>query len=226
MGASIGLTELLAGGAYRPANWSQPQQYFLTCTLPSATVSSSSSVNGVVTPGSSSSVTSGSPTTYYFDAVMMADHAQEAVGTKHPVQIGSPLIDHVYLQPQRVVLQVKLSDAMQSFVQGQYSSVPSKSVSAYQTFLQIQAARVPITLATRLKTYQNMWLALVAAHDDVRTAHGFNGTLHFEQIISASVSTQTVSARPHATDSTNLGTLSTQPASAANIAAVNCRIAP
>ena len=205
---TVALTEFFAGGAYRPANWSQPQQYSLTCALPSATGSASGSK------------TTGPSTTYYFDAIILADHVQEAVGTKNPVQIDSPMIDHVYLQAQRVVLQVKLSDAIQSFVQGQYSSVPSKSVSAYQTFLQIQAALVPITLATRLETYQNMFLALVTAHDDVRTAHGFNGTLHFEQIISASVSTQTVSARPHATDSMNSGAPILQPVSAANIAAI------
>lgn len=218
---AIALNEFLAAGAYRPANWGQPQQYSLTCTLPglpATSVTSSGSVGGVATPdasgtGANTQAATGSPTTYYFDAILLADHTQEAVGTRHPVQVGPAIIDHVYLLPARIVLQVKMSNAMQSFIQGQYSSVPSKSVSAFQAFLQIQASRAPITLVTRLKTYQNMWLSLVNGHDDFRTSQGFNGTLHFEQIISATVSSQTVSARPNATNTTSTGTLSTQPPS-------------
>jgi hypothetical protein len=196
-------------GGYRPVNWIYaPQQYSLTCTLPSSTVTSSSSVNGVTTPGSLSSSTEGQTTTYYFDAVMVAEHVQEAMGTKHPVQVGPAIVDHVYLQPAQVTLQVKMSDAMQSFVNGQYSSVPSKSVSAYQQFLQIQASRVPITLVTRLNTYQNMWIASIRPQDDARTVRGFNGLLRFEQIISASITSQSVSARPNTTNTTNSGNLS------------------
>jgi hypothetical protein len=213
MGALLqGLESLVIPFAgYRPVNWIyQPQQYSITVTLPAATVSSSGSVNGVQTPGSASSTTSqGQSTTYYFDAVMVASHRQEAVMTKHPVQIGPAVADHMYLNPAMVTLQVKMSDAMQSYVNGQYSSVPSKSISAYQQFLQIQASRAPIILATRLNTYQNMGITLIEPQDDWRTVRSFNGIIRFEQIRTAQVTSQALSARSNATNSTSPPSINT-----------------
>lgn len=200
--SQIVLSELLGGGPYRPANWSQqPQLYSMTCTLPtSIPLSANNNTSTASTPPSSS------PTTYYFDATLRVEHTQEAVCTEHPVQVGPAIVDHLYLRPARVVLEVAMSDAMQSFQAGQYSGSKSKSVSAYKTFKQIQAARVPITLTTRLDTYQNMIIEDVRGTEDNRTRQGFRGTLHFRQIISASVSTATTSVRPDQTDSTNEGT--------------------
>jgi hypothetical protein len=201
-------------GPYRPPNWgSQKQLYSMTCTLPgtpAATVSYSSSVGGVVTPGSTGSSTSpgttGKATTYFFDATLRVEHTQEAVMTKHPVQVGPAIVDHIYLLPSRVILEVAISDALQSYLTGQYGGGQSRSVNAYQTFLQIMKARVPIALATRLNAYTNMGLIDVRANEDYRTIKGFRGSLHFEQIISSTLSDTPTSARPNATNTTNEGT--------------------
>ena len=211
------LTTFALVGPYRPANWGQPQLYSLTCILPAnaglpeATVTTSQTVNGQPVAGpfgsSTQPATAGMPTTYFFDAMLRAEHTQEAVGTKHPVQVGPAVIDHIYLLPARVVLEVGFSDTMQSFLAGQYSGGRSRSVNAFQAMKQVQAARVPITLATRLQTYQNMWLADVRAVEDYRTSRSGRFTLHFEQIISATVSSGNVSSRPNATDTTNVGTV-------------------
>jgi hypothetical protein len=212
------LTDLLGTGLYRPPNWGfQPQEYSLTCTLPANTGApgSNGSLGSTLSTATSAAPSLG-PTTYFFDAVLRAEHSQEAIGTRHPVQIGPAIIDHIYLQPARVILEVAMSDAMDSFVSGQYSSTPSKSVSAYQIFKQIQAARVPIILSTRLDTYQNMWIADVRGTEDPRTKQGFRGMLYFEQIISATVAVTNTSARPDQTDSTNEGTKSTSPATPAD----------
>jgi hypothetical protein len=189
--------------AYRPLNWAnQPQLYSMTCTLPAPTPSTGSNNNQSATTNPQTQ----SPTTYYFDATLRVEHTQELVCTEHPVQVGPAIVDHAYLRPARVVLEVGMSDAMQSFSSSQYTGGKSKSVSAYQTFKQIQSARVPITLSTRLDTYQNMVLEDVRGTEDSRTFRGFRGSLHFRQIISASVSQTTVSVRPDQTDSTNEGT--------------------
>jgi hypothetical protein len=147
----------------------------------------------------------GESTTYYFDATLRVDHVQEAIGTEHPVQVGSAVIDHVYLRPARVTLEVAISDALQSYENGQYSG-NSRSVAAYQKFKEIQAARVPITLATRLDSYENMWLEFVRGTETRETFGAFRGVLSFKQIISATVAEQDVSSRPNTTNSTNEGT--------------------
>jgi hypothetical protein len=200
---NITLSTLLSG-TWRPPQWGgQTLLYSMTCTLPSAQPASSGTGNAGALQ---SQATAQSPTTYFFDAVLSAEHTQELVCTEHPVQVGPAVVDHAYLRPARVVLEIAMSDAMASFKAGQYSSNASKSISAYQTFKQIQAARTPIVLATRLFSYQNMVIEDVRASDDNRTLRGFRGTLHLRQIISASVSTASVSVRPNATDTTNEGT--------------------
>ena len=192
--------------SYRPPNWglSSTQTYSITCTLPANTPSSAN-------PNQNTTATPGQPTTYFFDATLRVEHVQEAVGTKHPVQVGPAIVDHIYLMPARVTLEVAMSDAMQSFQSGQYSGGTSRSVVAYQTFKQIQAARVPIALNTRLTGYANMWLVDVRGVEDSATSRGFRGTLRFEQIISAQVASATVSSRPATTDTTNEGTKGVQP---------------
>ena len=203
---------------FRPPNWgAQPQLYSMTCTLPgepTTTVSSSSveTLQGEQVGGTSASEgavteqgTAAQITTYYFDATLRADHAQEAVGTEHPVQVGSAIIDHIYLRPMRVTLEVAISDALQSYQSGQYGG-SSRSVAAYQAFLKVQAARVPITLATRLNSYQNMWLETVRATETAATFSSFRGVLSFRQIISAQVAQSAISMRPDTTNTTSEGT--------------------
>jgi hypothetical protein len=158
------------------------------------------------------------PTTFWPDAVFRVEHVQEAIGTKHPVQVGPAIVDHVYLGPARVMWEIGFSDSLQSYQAGQFSSASSRSVSAYQTLKQIQAARVPIAVSTRLASYQNMWLADVRAVEDSRTTTSARITLYFEQILSAQVNASpAVSARPQTTNTTNLGTVSPQPPNIPNL---------
>jgi hypothetical protein len=186
---------------YRPANWGQQKQlYSITCTLPPA-----------ANTGVPANNTIQLPTTYFFDAVLRVDHIQEAIGTEHPVQVGPAVVDHIYLKPYEMTLEVAISDCMQSYQSGQYSSGSSRSVSAYQQFLAIEAARVPITVATRLVTMTNMFMRVARATEDSKTFRGFRGALYFKQIIAAQVSASTTSTRPNATNTTNEGTKSPQP---------------
>lgn len=152
----------------------------------------------------------GGQTTYFFDAVMRLDHSQELVITKHPVQNGASIVDHAYLQPSRLVLEVGFSDSMDSYTPGQYTNAGAKSVSAYQTFLNLQALRVPLTVNTRLKQYQNMELVGVRAADTNQTAHALKMLLSFEQIIVGTVTVQPQSNRPDQVNANNQGSVPTQ----------------
>lgn len=177
-----------------------PQTYSMTCALPASTPGSA---NNNQNPTPSSVPTQ--PVTYFFDATLRVEQVQEAVGTKHPVQVGPAIIDHVYLLPARVTLDVAMSDSMQSFLAGQYSGAGSRSVNAWQTFKAIQAARVPVALATRLQAYQNLWLLDVRATEDRSTSRSLRCMLRFEQIIGAQVGQSNISNRPNATGVTSEG---------------------
>lgn len=202
--AQVALSEL-SNGIYRPPNWGNGKQvYSITCTLPPNGPTSGTNNN----TSSSSPSSNQMPTTFYFDATLHVDHSQEAIGTEHPAQVGPAVVDHIYLRPYEMTLEVAISDAMQSFQAGQYSGGTSRSVNAFQTFLQISAARVPITVSTRLNTMSNMWLRLVRGAEDHRTSRSFRGALYFKQMIQSQLSSTPVSQRPQATNTTNEGTKS------------------
>lgn len=151
------------------------------------------------------------PTTYFFDAVLSADHFSRLHITDHPVQNGASIADHAYAIPQRVVLEIGMSDVMDSYVPGQYASGVSKSISAYKKFKDIQKLRIPITLSTRLDQYTNMLIEEIRVPDTNQTVTGLRATIVFKQIRLAIVATDTVSARPDQSQGTNEG--SKQPSS-------------
>lgn len=199
---------------FRPPGWTQPQLTSISANLPTAPASVVSSKitfgDQVISSGSTQQPAPTTPTTYFFDAVLHADHEQELRATDHPAQSGAPITDHAYMLPASVTLEVMMSDAMDSYQSGQWTGASTKSINFYQTMKQLQALRIPITVTTRLDTYTNMVLLNIRASDDVSTLHGFKGSLHFRQIIVGTVSSSQsnpVSARPNQTANTNPGSV-------------------
>jgi hypothetical protein len=191
-----------SSGAYRPPQWAGPQLWSITTTLPNQAGSSSDADD-------SSNTSTGSPTTFFFDAVQRVDHNEEVVITKHPVQSGAALTDHAFSLPAQVTLEVGFSDAMDSYQSGQYSGGSSKSVTAYQTFQQIKDLHLPCTLATRLAQYTNMMIVQLRAPESRENFASTMMTIRLEQIILGSVSSSTQSTRNQQTGNTNAGPLST-----------------
>lgn len=186
--------------SWRPPQWNEPLLY-------SVTVKSPSPNNDI--PGREQT----QDTTYYFDAVMRAIHDQQLMTTKHPIQNGASVTDHSYLLPSRVTLEIGMSDVMDRYSQGQYTSDTSKSVSAYKTFKDLQKSRKPLTVSTRLNVYSDMVITDIRAIEDSKTRHALRALLYFEQIIVANVAiSRTESARPdQSTSATNEGTKQPEP---------------
>jgi len=178
-----------------PPQWQQPALF--TLTAPSQ--------------AGNSSATAGATTIYVFDAIPRVEHAQDFTLTKNPVQTGAPLTDHIYRMPARVVLEIKMSDAMQSYTTGQFSGSTSRSVNAYQTVLGIAKALSIVQVSTRLNQYSNMAIASIRAIENPETLYGSSFIVTFEEVIGVSSQTNTngasraVSAAPQITDSTVSG---------------------
>jgi hypothetical protein len=196
---------------YRPPQWNGPAM--VSVTVPPQNTSTND------TSGSASpSVTQ--QLTYVFDAVLTLDHEQRLEKTRHPVQTGADISSHAYLMPAQLSLYIGMSDAMAAYASSltgattPFTGSPSKSVSAYLTMINLQASRIPLTITTRLRTYKNMIITSVAPHEDSKTITGLRMRIDFEQIFTAAIASQPVSARPGDTDSTGLGQVNTQPPSA------------
>jgi hypothetical protein len=195
-----------AAGPFRPRQWAKKQLYSMTFTRPAY------EVTGVIGTPLSGITQKTETVTYFFDAVMAGDHDESSTLTKQPVQNGAPISLNIYRHAPRVVLEVMMSDAMATMVNGIYTQVPSsKSISAWQQWVALKNLGVPITLATRLQTYSNMAIVNMRARDEARTAFGLQAVIAFEQILMAQVAVVNTSSRTHQTGSTPQGTVNAMP---------------
>jgi len=223
---------LLFNNGFRPPNWSYgPQTVSVTANIPTSAVSTAVDTKNILppisgglppdvltptmgtgsVPISQNNVTSFVVKTYFFDAVIRLHHEQRLHATEHPIQNGAMISDHAYILPARVSLEVEISDAMDSFVSGQYGGQASKSVAAYQTFKKLRDLRIPLSLTTKLDNYDGMLIEELISDEDARTQFSWKGRLVMRQIFMATVSSQPLSARPNQSVETNPGASTPQP---------------
>lgn len=210
-----GLAERLrGGGGYYPTQWRLGAQLtYISVQMP---VADSSVGTKIVFGDESIGGSAANPTaryrmettSFFFDAIFRVNHLQELQVTSHPVQGG--LADHAFLQPNRVTLEIGMSDAMASYSLGAYSGGGSKSVNAYQMLYSLQRSRLPITLTTRLQSYDNMSIVSLTTSDTSQTRYGLKASVTLQQLILATVSTSTASARPSVTGATPIGSIQPQ----------------
>jgi hypothetical protein len=206
----------MSGTAFRPTNWSQPQKTSITVVQSTTTPASGTLTTGPggdeSLPGTLSPITAQqSATTYYFDAVLSADHYTTRRFTDHPIQSGASVVDHSFQMPDRLILEVRFSDAMQSYSVGQYAAAGGKSVNAYQTFVSLQKSGAQLQVNTRMQSYPVMGIEEIRASDTNMTVAGAKFTIVLKQIIIANLATTpAVSSRPNQSQSSAAGTLQPQ----------------
>lgn len=149
----------------------------------------------------------GGGSTYFFDGMRVADHYFQRVFTKYPVQAGASVTYHSYQMQDRVILEVFWSDAMQSYIDGQYSD----SVSAANVFVTLMKAGTLMQLATRVYQYALMGITDIRISDDTTTNTAVKAAIVFEQLITASLSVQAISSRPQSSQTTPTGSQQSTP---------------
>ncbi|MFA6876521.1 MAG: phage baseplate protein [Parabacteroides sp.] len=142
----------------------------------------------------------------FFDAIFHEETTSSIKITDHPVQNGSNIVDHSYVQPTVLTMDIGVSDSMGSIVTGQFTGSYTKSVSAYTLLLALQTSRIPLEVHTRLNHYTNMLIEQITAPDDYKTLHGLKCSVQMKEIFIVEVGTTTVSARSQTTATTSGGT--------------------
>ena len=215
----------MSTSAWRPPQWNSPVKYSVVISgaanAPASTFEADSTGGGYVT------VAGVTTQMYVFDAVLTASHTQESHITEYAVQTGANISDHAYALPARVVLDVGMSDAMDAYASslstdaaaaaGAWTGTSSyKSVNAFQTISSWCIKRVLLTLNTRLKSYPSMLVESVAPEESSKTVAGLRCRVTFKQVFIANVAQVTgASARTQDTKTSNTGTVSGAPPSAA-----------
>ena len=192
-----------AKGAYRPADWGnygsdEDQMIYLA-----PNISEVEERTGEI--GETYEVTVG----YYFDAFTKENHVGSVRVTEHPVQGGSNISDHAYNLPDKLTLEILVSDSVESIVAGQFSGSKSKSITAYEVLRSLKERRVLVSVRTRLHYYTNMIIENMSVSDDYKSANSLRCTVSLRQVMMAVVPVEYVTlTKRHAVVETNKGTKS------------------
>ncbi len=150
---------------------------------------------------------------YLFDAYFNINHESTLSITEHPVQTGSNISDHAFMQPNTLSFEVGMSDVMKDISNGSYMSFSSdstRSITAYKILRQLQLNRVPINVYTKLWDYKNMLIETISEPDNNETAYALKASVTLKELLVATVTTVKISERPQKTDSTNEGVQKSQ----------------
>lgn len=207
---------------YRPPEWSQPALTVLTLTTSASGTAGqvdnlTSGPTGTIGSGQTVNDSSTITQVYVFDAVYRVTHSRRLRMTEHPVQSGASISDHAFIMPAKISLEIGMSDAMDAFTAGVFTTNSSKSVSAYQILVALQTGRQPLTLSTRLDTYTNLLIESIDAPDDKDTRYGLKATVVLSQIFTGTVTTQALSDRPQTSDETSIGAKQPLPISSSDL---------
>lgn len=142
---------------------------------------------------------------YFFDAFLRIDHTSKLNITSHPVETGSNISDHAFIEPQELIMEIGMSDAVKSFVNGQFATGRSRSVTAYNLLKELQMQRIPLQINTRLGVYKNMLVETISVPDDYTSLYSLKATVTFREIVISKTKTVKISARAQVTDKSNKG---------------------
>lgn len=149
---------------------------------------------------------------WFFDAFLKESHVGSVRVTEHPVQSGANISDHAYNLPDKLTIEILMSDVMDTVIANQfYNEGPkTKSISAYEVLRQLKEKRQPLKVRTRLYYYENMLIENMTTNDDFKTGESLRCTVMMRQIMMASVSTGVVSAKPFVSKRQKKGTQQTK----------------
>lgn len=144
---------------------------------------------------------------YFFDGFINVDVASELVITENPVETGSSVVDHSYVKPIEITMQVMMSDVHQSIIPGQFSGGWSRSMTAYKLLKELQSKRIPFSVLCRLGMFENMLLRRVQAADNAETYQGLMAEVTLSEIPMARVKVVELSLTSQTTIKTEMGKL-------------------
>lgn len=142
---------------------------------------------------------------YFFDGFMRVEHSRELELTENPVETGAAIVDHAYVKPSQLEMEIMMSDVHQSYVPGQFTEGPFRSNNAWKILRKLQEDRIPFSVFTKLGLYDNMLITRLTATEDSKSYRGLSAIVTLREIPVARVKKVAISSASQTTDSTQMG---------------------
>ena len=141
-------------------------------------------------------------------AILEESHYNRLEVTEHPVESGSPISDHSFMRPKEVTLRCGWSNASAESLIGAATSLFSGGglaasdyvSSVYSQLLALQESRTRMSIATTLRTYDNMLITGLQVTRDEKTSQALMVTATCREVLIASTQSTTLPAQANQTN--------------------------
>lgn len=123
-----------------------------------------------------------------FDATLSETHVGNAEVTRHPVEVGSDISDHVRRLPEQVTLNGIVTNTPILFLASLRES-PRRAEEAYEKIKELKDAGALVSVVTSLREYANMAITGFSVTRDARTGQVLNATVDFTEVLTAALQT-------------------------------------
>lgn len=101
------------------------------------------------------------------DCIMKESPRQSLRITDNPIETGSDVTDHVFLEPRELVLEI----------------ADTKGAALWFALTQLQESRIPFTVVSGLSAFSNMLIENISATREASNTNLFEGTVKLREII-------------------------------------------
>jgi hypothetical protein len=119
----------------------------------------------------------------YFDGKLRESHNYQLTMTENPLEFGANAVDHAYVQPERVELDVFVGDVWTGLNRASTYNLFQRSSDALARLKQLMIDREPLTIVCQLAQYSNMMLREINVDQDNSTASTLVANLVFQEAI-------------------------------------------
>ena len=120
-----------------------------------------------------------------FDAVIQEDTEATGTLTEHPVEFGTSIADHFYLNPNKFVFQGVISNTQLREIDNDpaNSGAGTRSQATWEVLKSIQAAGEPFSIQTGLELLENMVIVSLGTSQDASNRNALIFTASLAQVI-------------------------------------------
>lgn len=124
------------------------------------------------------------------DATVREVHERASAVAEHPIESGGIISDHIYPEPDRLLIEGEISDTPVRLFGGLTGLSSRRSIDAYEQLVDLKNSRELVAVVTGLQVYNNMAITSLVCPRDRATGRRLRFTAEFRQV--EKVATQVV----------------------------------
>lgn len=119
----------------------------------------------------------------FFDSVLRESHNFSVTSTEQPLEFGANIVDHAYVMPRLLEMDVMVGDIYFSFSTPSSYNLSKRSADALNRLNLLMVKREPLVVISNLVKYNNLLLVGISANQDKTNNSTLMATLSFKEAL-------------------------------------------